>query len=208
MTSRLAANRNAITREILGRVAGGRKLNQRMLAGELGVALGLANAHIRRCIDDGLVETTPGKSKRRDYTLTPAGARELARLQARHVVEQSADIGRVVASFDRVFTKLVADSAKKVILCGGDGLADIGVLCSLAAGIKPIGVWRHAAAPRSIRGVPGIVLETTVNADAVVLSVAHNASSVYHALRRRLPAERIVIPDILEFDPSPVGDAG
>ena len=208
MTSRRVANENAITREILERVAGGGRLNQRMLAGELGIALGLANAHIRRCTDDGLVEATPGKGKRRDYGLTPAGAQELARLQARHAVEQSADIGRVVASFDRVFAKLVADSAKNVILCGGDGLADIGMLCSLAAGIKPIGVWRHAAAPRSVRGVPGIVLDNTVDADVVVLSVAHNASSVYHALRSRLPAERIVIPDILDFDPSPLGDAG
>src|SRR3974377_1700656 len=54
--------------------------SQRHLASELGVALGLVNAYLKRCINKGLVKARQAPARRYAYYLTPRGFAEKSRL--------------------------------------------------------------------------------------------------------------------------------
>src|ERR1044071_7056377 len=54
--------------------------SQRHLASELGIALGLVNAYLKRCIKKGLLKVTQAPPRRYAYYLTPQGFAEKSRL--------------------------------------------------------------------------------------------------------------------------------
>ena len=60
-------------------------ITQRALAGELGIALGLANAYLRRCVRKGLVKMHQVPINRYAYYLTPQGLSEKSRLTAEYL---------------------------------------------------------------------------------------------------------------------------
>src|SRR5258708_12623507 len=71
------------TRIVLGLleyVGRGGEQSQRRLASELGVALGLANAYLKRCVKKGLVKVRQAPARRYAYYLTPRGFAEKSRL--------------------------------------------------------------------------------------------------------------------------------
>ena len=53
---------------------------QRRLASELGIALGLVNSYLKRCIKKGLLKVTEAPTRRYAYYLTPKGFSEKTRL--------------------------------------------------------------------------------------------------------------------------------
>src|SRR5258706_13035989 len=70
------------TRIVLGlleSVERGGEQSQRRLASELGVALGLVNAYLKRCINKGLVKGSEAPARRYAYYLTPPGLTEKSR---------------------------------------------------------------------------------------------------------------------------------
>lgn len=201
MTKRRINRDEEIQREILSCVDERADLSQRMLARDLGIALGLVNAHLRRGIDAGLVAVTKGPGRHYRYALTAKGVAEKIRLGGRHF-KSSFDLFRHVRdSFDRLYADLAERGVQSVVLCGIDELTEIALLCALDTGVTPSGIWRHAGRPMWLRGVPGVVLSEAARADAVVVSVERNVQYVYHALRRRVPPERIAVPDIIDLRP-------
>ena len=59
--------------------------SQRRLASELGIALGLVNAYLRRCVKKGLVKVTAAPARRYIYYLTPQGFAEKSRLTVEYL---------------------------------------------------------------------------------------------------------------------------
>jgi DNA-binding MarR family transcriptional regulator len=59
--------------------------NQRAMAGEAGVALGLANAYLRRCARKGWIKMREAPARRYLYYITPQGFAEKARLTAEYL---------------------------------------------------------------------------------------------------------------------------
>ena len=58
---------------VLQAVEAGEVRSQRHLAAELGIALGLANAYVKRCIRKGLLKVSEVPARRYAYYLTPQG---------------------------------------------------------------------------------------------------------------------------------------
>src|SRR5579863_4509642 len=59
--------------------------SQRHIAAELGIALGLANAYLKRCVHKGLVKVGQAPARRYAYYLTPQGFAEKSRLTATYL---------------------------------------------------------------------------------------------------------------------------
>src|SRR5215472_10062073 len=60
---------------------------QRRLASELGIALGLVNAYLKRCIKKGLVKVSQAPARRYAYYLTPQGFAAKSRLTMEYLSE-------------------------------------------------------------------------------------------------------------------------
>src|SRR5271157_788176 len=59
--------------------------SQRRLASELGIALGLVNAYLRRCVNKGLIKVSHAPARRYVYYLTPQGFAEKSRLTVEYL---------------------------------------------------------------------------------------------------------------------------
>ena len=69
--------------EVLDAVHQRSDLSQRHLARQMGVALGLANSYLKRCMRKGLIKISAAPANRYLYYLTPKGFSEKSRLTAR-----------------------------------------------------------------------------------------------------------------------------
>ena len=59
--------------------------SQRRMAAELGIALGLVNAYLKRCVKKGLVKVNDAPARRYAYYLTPQGFAEKSRLTVQYL---------------------------------------------------------------------------------------------------------------------------
>ena len=59
--------------------------SQRRIAEELGIALGLVNAYLKRCIKKGYVKVSEAPARRYAYYLTPKGFAEKSRLTVQYL---------------------------------------------------------------------------------------------------------------------------
>ena len=73
-----------ITLGLLNAINENSALTQCSLARDLGIALGLANAYLKRCAKKGLVKIAQVPSNRYAYYLTPKGFSEKSRLTAEY----------------------------------------------------------------------------------------------------------------------------
>src|SRR5579885_1369574 len=121
---------DAVTRGILETIDTRSDVSQRHLADNLGVALGLANLYLKRCVRKGLIKVKQIPPNRYLYYLTPKGFAEKSRLTAEY-------LGSSFTFFRRARTQLEAALAecrergwKRVALYGKSELAEIAALCN------------------------------------------------------------------------------
>ena len=126
----------AIMLELLSAVERDSNLSQRSLSRELGVALGLANAYVRRCVRKGLIKVRQAPLNRYGYYLTPKGFTEKARLTAEYL-SMSLNFFRDAR---HQCTSLLRDDAqqslRRCVLVGDGDLAEIAVLSAGDANVE------------------------------------------------------------------------
>ena len=74
-----------ITLGVLDAVEQNAQVTQRTVASELGIALGLANSYLKRCVRKGLIKVKQIPPNRYLYYLTPKGFAEKSRLTAEYL---------------------------------------------------------------------------------------------------------------------------
>ena len=77
-------NKAKITLGLLNMVHDNSAASQRSMAGDLGIALGLANAYLKRAVKKGLIKVSQAPANRYLYYLTPMGFAEKSRLTAEY----------------------------------------------------------------------------------------------------------------------------
>ena len=92
--------------------------SQRRLATELGVALGLVNAYIKRCIKKGLVKVTQAPAGRFAYYLTPHGFAEKSRLTVEYLSYSFSFFRQARADCSAVVDQAQARGFTRVVLAG------------------------------------------------------------------------------------------
>src|SRR5437868_8824777 len=103
-------------------------ITQRKLAGELGIALGLANAYLRRCVRKGLVKMRQVPINRYAYYLTPQGFAEKSRLTAEYLAVSLDFFRRARGDCVALFRQCEARGWRAVALYGAGDLAEIAIL--------------------------------------------------------------------------------
>lgn len=171
---------------------------QRAIAERVGVALGLANALIRRCVQKGFVKITEAPTRRYAYYLTPVGFSEKARLVAEYV-SLSLDFFRRARG---QFEQLAGDSAKRgwkrLILVGSGELAEIALLSVDGSGAKWVAVLDPQRNLPEFHGRRVIRdLSDSEGFDAVVIAESRDAQACYDELAKIVPLDRILVPSLL-----------
>ena len=130
------------------------RVTQRKLAGDLGIALGLANSYLRRCVRKGLVKVSQVPLNRYAYYLTPQGFAEKSRLTAEYLAVSFNFFRRARNDCALLLRQCSARGWHRVALYGAGDLAEIAVLSAGESGIVVACVIDAGHAGRSCAGVP------------------------------------------------------
>ena len=76
---------NSITLGVLTAIEEDNKATQRAISQDLGIALGLTNAYLKRCVKKGFIKVRQIPANRYTYYLTPQGFAEKSRLTAEYL---------------------------------------------------------------------------------------------------------------------------
>ncbi|MBV8890344.1 MAG: winged helix-turn-helix transcriptional regulator [Alphaproteobacteria bacterium] len=125
---------------------------QRKLAGDLGIALGLANAYLRRCVRKGLVKVRQVPLNRYAYYLTPQGFAEKSRLTAEYLAMSLDFFRRARRDCGALFEHCAARGWRKVALYGAGELAEIAVLSAVDTEVEVVCVIDSRESRRSCAG--------------------------------------------------------
>jgi len=127
--------------------------SQRKLASDLGIALGLVNAYLKRCVKKGLVKIGQAPARRYAYYLTPYGFAEKSRLTVEYLSSSFSFFRRARQDCSSVLIAAHAQGWNRVALIGVSDLAEIATICALEQGVTIVrwSIRRHKAIASSER---------------------------------------------------------
>src|SRR6201996_3935429 len=114
--------------------------SQRRLAAEFGIALGLVNAYLKRCMLKGLVKVKEAPARRYTYYLTPQGFAEKSRLTVEYLSYSFSFFRMAKSDCAGVFDVAKAAGFARVVLAGKSDLAEIAILCAVEAGAVVVAI--------------------------------------------------------------------
>lgn len=177
---------------------------QRSLAGRLDIALGLANALLKRCVSKGLVKIQNAPARRYAYYLTPKGFAEKSRLVAEYLTFSLDFFRRARGQYEEAFAALAARGIKTVAIAGSGDLAEIALLSASAAGLDVAGVIAPGRNEASFHGRPIVsdwAAAEKLGAEAVAIADTVAPQQAYNEFSRNLAAERLIAPPLLHVVP-------
>lgn len=191
-------DQSEITLGLLNAVHEDSRVTQRRVAGELGVALGLVNSYLKRCVKKGYIKVRQAPANRYAYYLTPSGFAEKSRLTARYLSQSFTFFRNARTQCTGILTACEQRSWRRLALAGASDLAEIMILCAHENGVRLVGIVDTATTRDSFMGMPVVDrLKTLGPVDAVVITDLIDPQAAYDALTEHLPAERVLAPAIL-----------
>lgn len=186
---------------VLDAVEQDRVHSQRHLASELGIALGLVNAYLKRCINKGLVKVQEAPARRYAYYLTPKGFAEKSRLTVEYLSYSFQFFREAKADCSELLQAAKARGVNSVLLLGQSDLAEIAALCALEQGVTIAGTVQPGAGGQHFLGRP--VFEdcdaVTAAFDGVLVTDLGQARRVCEDAVARFGAGRVLVPDLLRL---------
>jgi DNA-binding MarR family transcriptional regulator len=184
---------------LLDAVERDRAQSQRHLASELGIALGLVNAYLKRCMKKGLVKVREAPARRYAYYLTPQGFAEKSRLTVEYLSYSFGFFREAKTSCSELFHAAKTAGYDTVLLLGQSDLAEIAALCAIEQGVKIAAVVQKGARQNQFVGLA--VFENfdavPVPFDAIVVTDMTDVHGASEAAIARMGAERVLVPALL-----------
>ena len=189
-----------ITLGVLNAIEADSGVTQRSVAQDLGIALGLTNAYLKRCIKKGYVKISQAPRNRYAYYLTPTGFAEKSRLTA-EFLSQSFNFFRVTRRECTALMRRAAEQGRvQIVLVGATDLTEVALLCARdVEGIEVTAVVVAEDAGRAdFLGLPVVVgLEACRGAAAVLVTDMRTPQATFDAVSRLVEADRILTPSFL-----------
>ena len=175
-------------------------VTQRSVARELGIALGLANAYLRRCVRKGLIKVREVPPRRFAYYLTPQGFAEKSRLTATYLSDSFSLFRQARTQCAELFKLAAARGQRRLALLGQGDLAEIAGLVARDHSVEIVGVI--AAGGEAGRFEAELAAVGPV--DAIVITALIDARGALERALRVFDAERVYVPAILRvYMPAP-----
>lgn len=157
---------------------------QRGLAQELGIALGLMNQYLRRCITKGWIRATQISPKRIKYFLTHEGFREKSHMVTSYLTRSLTFFRDAKQECEQIFSYCKNNNFSNVALIGASELAEIAELVAAGSGIKLTLV--------------NLFSDLSVF-DAVLITDIVNPQEAYDNLKAEVDNKRLLVLDLLHI---------
>lgn len=173
--------------------------SQRKIASDLGIALGLVNAYLKRCVKKGLLKIGQAPPRRYAYYLTPHGFAEKSRLTVEYLSSSFEFFRRARGDCAAVMKKAQAENWNRIVLIGVSDLAEIAIICALEQGVSIIAVVdAKSTADRFVgSSVVSSLAAVPEKFDALVVTDLQATRESVKAVSDQFAAERVLVPALL-----------
>lgn len=177
------------------------RVSQRQLSAQLGVALGLINMYVKRCVKKGLIKVRNVPSRRYMYYLTPQGFSEKARLTAEFLAFSFTAFREARSQCSVLMDEVVARGWQSIALMGASDIAEIAILCALERGIVVNAVVDEGVTKPKIIGVAVVAKLGALSqpCDGFIVTGIQNAQSLYDEVVQTHGGARVLAPAILSI---------
>lgn len=183
---------------VLTSLENNREITQRSLAKELGIAVGLANAYVKRCIQKGFIKISQIPPRRYTYYLTPKGFAEKSRLTVEYLQISFEFLRDARNQIDQILETCASQGRQKIALVGAGELGEIALLCARGYPVTVVGFVDRVGAGSALQALPifGDPVELT-SVEAFILTDVSSPQETFDWLTDRLPSDRIFVPKML-----------
>lgn len=187
-----------ITLGLLNAVQENSTATQRSMASDLGIALGLANAYLKRCARKGFIKISQVPPNRYAYYLTPKGFTEKSRLTSEYLSSSFTFFRRARGQCGDAFGYCAARRWKRIALAGCGELAEIATLCATEHETDLIGMIDPKARSKEFAGLTVCTnLKKLPKLDAVIVTDLRAPQAVFDKLLQVIPSDHVLTPPLL-----------
>jgi DNA-binding MarR family transcriptional regulator len=172
-------------------------ITQRSVARELNIALGLANAYLKRCARKGLIKVSEVPARRYAYYLTPEGFAEKSRLTAGYLAHSFSFFRQARSQCGDAFAAAAARGQRRLLLIGTGELAEIASLVVRNHAVEIVAVIAATDDVAALRET----IEPFNPIDGAVMTALNGAAEAYEAVIAVFGAERVHAPALLRLRP-------
>ena len=185
-----------LIREVLEVVEKDDNLTQRTLSNKLGIALGLANTYLKRCVEKGFIKIQHAPRNRYLYYLTPKGFSEKARLTGEYLKYSFDFYRKAKKEYIDIIDYCHRSRFKKVILSDLSELAEVSILASYDTSVEIVGSLGNKK--DKFFGVPvNQNIKVFGKWDVIIMTTMNDIDNRYLELMKNTSKDKIIIPKML-----------
>ena len=180
--------------------------SQRHLAVELGIALGLVNAYLGRCVKKGLLKVGQAPARRYAYYLTPKGFAEKSRLTVEYLSHSFSLFRRAKLDCAAILESARARGVNRLALAGVSDIAEIAMICALESRTEIVAIVDPRSSLEQFLRLPVFASFDQIDGscDGVIVTDIATPRETCEAAIAQFGKDRVFMLPVLS---SPVADA-
>ena len=187
-----------ITLGVLNAVDENSGVTQRGVAKEVGIALGLTNTYLKRCVKKGLIKVQQAPANRYAYYLTPKGFSEKLRLTGEYLSQGFQFFRLARNQLVSILDTCQRRSWNNLALHGLTDLTEIAFLSTSNYDIQILGIIDKASALNEYGGVPIYSnIEDLPPVDAIIITDLGISREIVKILSKHFTTDRIFLPELV-----------
>ena len=182
-----------ISLKLLDELTRGSAISQRALADNLGIALGLVNAYIKRLGKKGYIKITNLPRNRIKYIVTPKGFAEKAKLTYDYLHHSLTYFKEIRKKVEHAYTVMMASGVRNVLLWGDGEIAELCYISARGLPINIVGVIGEKDIENGFFGhhVYSVDTAQSVEYDAVLVSSLDMHDKIMQAMDQNINTKDI-----------------
>ena len=189
-----------ITLGVLNAVEKNSNITQRDVSKNIGIALGLTNTYLKRCVKKGFIKVQQVPANRYAYYLTPRGFAEKSRLTAEYLSQGFQFFRLVRNQMADIFEICQNRHWYKIAIHGLNEISEIAVLCSRNSKIEIVGIVDRSSSPKEYAGIPVVSeIGQLAQCEAIIITDLEEPQTAKNNLSNDFSNDRILAPRILNL---------
>ena len=186
-----------ITLNLLSNIENKNNITQKLISTKLGIAVGLTNAYIKRCIRKGWLKVQNIPPRRYAYYLTPKGFAKKAQLTADYLSYSFEFFRSSKQTCLELFNECQKRKYKKIALVGANELTEIALLVSRNVNLEVVCIIKEDDKKEcfSVKTCKPSSLSKEI--DVVILTETNKPVELYKKIKKSNKKIKILIPKIL-----------
>lgn len=174
-------------------------ITQKVAAKKIGIAVGLVNTYVKRCIQKGWVKVKNIPAHRYAYYLTPQGFSKKSQLVSEYLTDSFKLFRESKLSYQKIFLECKKKKYLKIVLAGISDLTEIAILVGGVGNINILGVIQTNKTKKKFSYKTYNFANVPKNIDAIIITEINNANDFYKFLKIKFPEVKILYPDFLKI---------